>query len=183
MKRSRRRLQIEIRPEDERAVALLRKAYGLNESEAGHRLLQLFERLVDTVSRGGIWVTQPASTNDAVDALPELTRAVRPETSYEFLVAVPHEWRRQLLLKGRRITVGNLIAQMQANDLGDEDAAREYDLPLEAVREAIHYYRTHHDLVDAELAEERRRAEAAVAYPRQPSDVTDERNAASTRRV
>jgi len=52
-KLSRRRWQIEIRPEDEEAVDFLREAFGAkNESQAGRNLLGFWKRVVDA-SRAG----------------------------------------------------------------------------------------------------------------------------------
>jgi uncharacterized protein (DUF433 family) len=79
---------------------------------------------------------------------------------YEYLVVRPHPWRRQLYLKGRNLTVGQLVAKMNANKLTTEEAADDFDLPLPQVREALAYYETHRELVDQEFQEERRLLEA-----------------------
>ena len=42
-----------------------------------------------------------------------------------------------------------------SNDLGPEEAAEDFDLPLAQVEEALAYYDTHRDLVDTELREEK----------------------------
>lgn len=76
---------------------------------------------------------------------------------YRYLVARPHPWRRQLYLKGRNMTVGQVVATMQANALSPEEAAEDMDLPVAQVREALIYYDLHHDLVDLELREEANR--------------------------
>ena len=129
----------------------------------------LFDRLADLVTNGAILTALPAGDERAIDAAPELTAAFRPELRYRFLVRVPHRWRKQLMLKGRRITVGNLITAMHAEGLSAEDAAREYDLPLEAVREALDNYESDRELIESELAEERRRAEAVSVNPFAPA--------------
>ncbi|MBN1874748.1 MAG: hypothetical protein JXA33_11000 [Anaerolineae bacterium] len=71
---------------------------------------------------------------------------------YYYLVARP--WRRQLYLKGRNMTVGQVVATMQANALSPEEAAEDMDLPVAQVREALAYYDLHRDLVNLELREE-----------------------------
>jgi uncharacterized protein (DUF433 family) len=162
--RARHRLQIELRPNEERLVARLRAAYGENESEAGRRLLMLFDRLADVVAGGAVLTALPAGDERAVDAIPELTAAMRPEaTRYRHLVRVPHPWRKQLVIKGRRITVGNLVTQIRANGFDAEQAAREFDLPVAAVNEALENYERERALIESELAEERRLAELAAA--------------------
>ena len=37
------------------------------------------------------------------------------ESTWRFLVSRPHSWRRQLQIKGRNLTVGQLLATMRAN--------------------------------------------------------------------
>lgn len=75
---------------------------------------------------------------------------------HRYLVARPHPWRRQLYLKGRNMTVGQLVATIKANHLSPEEAAEDMDLPLEQVCEVLAYYDLHRDLVDMELREEAR---------------------------
>jgi uncharacterized protein (DUF433 family) len=156
----RRRWQVDLRPEDERALLQARRALGAEgESETGRALLSLFSRIAGAIESGTVVSFLPGDDPRAVDALPDLTRGLRPESAYRFLVAVPHPWRRQLSLKGRRITTGQLVAQMEANGLSVEEAAREFDLDPLAVAEAIEYVERNRTLIEAEAAEERRRAE------------------------
>jgi uncharacterized protein (DUF433 family) len=74
---------------------------------------------------------------------------------YEYLEARSHPWRRQLYLRGRNMTVGQLVATMNANRLSPEEAAEDMDLPLAQVQEALAYYEAHSDLVNSELREEK----------------------------
>jgi uncharacterized protein (DUF433 family) len=90
---------------------------------------------------------------------------------YEHLVARPHPWRRQLSLKGRNLTVGQLLATMHADHLTPEEAAEELDLPLGQVREALVYYQANRDLVDAELREDRAQL-AARGFSVEPPPVS-----------
>jgi len=104
--------------------------------------------------------------DDHPDAVPELTRQIRLEQAYEHLVARPHYWRKQLSSKGRRLTVGQLLAQMKANAWGIEEASREFDLPVLAVTEALDYGNRFADLIAAEAAEDARAAnELRAAAP------------------
>ncbi len=99
----------------------------------------------------------------------EPTNAVVPEQLYRFLVRKRHPWRRQLSLKGRRLTVGQLVAQMQSNQMDVPTAAEEFDLPREAVAEALDYAARNRELLVAEAFEERRRVESAVLRPGSPA--------------
>jgi uncharacterized protein (DUF433 family) len=73
---------------------------------------------------------------------------------YQYLVARPETGRRQLYLKGRTMTVGQLVYTMRANGLEAEAAAEDLELPLEQVQEALAYYETHRDLIESEAEEE-----------------------------
>jgi uncharacterized protein (DUF433 family) len=146
-------------------LAQARRAFGADgDSEAGRAPLGLFAKLAAAVEAGSVISFLPGDDSRAVDALPEVTRSLRPEARYRWLVAVPHRWRKQLTLKGRRITAGQLVLSMEANGDPVEAAAREFHLELEAVVEAVDYVSRNRALVDAEMAEERRRAEPHVTH-------------------
>jgi len=87
------------------------------------------------------------------DELMAKTQTDQP--GYEHLEARPHPWRRQIYLRGRNMTVGQLVATMNANKLSPEEAAEDMDLPLAQVQEALAYHETNRDLVNTELREER----------------------------
>lgn len=65
--------------------------------------------------------------------------ALRPERRYAYLVRRPHQWRRQLCFKGRRLTVGQFLGRKRTEKWTPEQAAAEFELPLEAAYEAIDY--------------------------------------------
>lgn len=159
-KTHRRRWQVELRPGDEEAVDLVREVFGAeNESQAGRELLGFWKRVVDAIRAGHIVTLHRADDPQAADAFPDVTRALRPDASYDFLVRVPHPWRRQLVFKGRRQTPAQLVADMRANGWDADRAAAEFDLDRHAVSEALHYVERHQSLISAEDAEERRRAD------------------------
>lgn len=111
---------------------------------------------------------------DEIDRLSHVVELMTPTFvlsdpgRYEHLVARPHSWRRQLSLKGRNMTVGQLVATMRASELSPEAAADDLDVPLAQIREALDYYRAHRDLVDSELREERSRLQEK-GYAIEPS--------------
>jgi uncharacterized protein (DUF433 family) len=92
----------------------------------------------------------PAPVSDA----DRLEQAVPP---WQHLVYRAHGWRKQLSLKGRKMTVGQLVMTMRANQMTPEDASVNFSLPLDAIREALNYASAHDSLIRAEAAEERRR--------------------------
>jgi len=58
------------------------------------------------------------------------------------------------------MTVWHLIGYMRTEGHSAETAADNYELPLEAVHEAMQYYAEHRDIVQADNAEEKRRLRA-----------------------
>jgi uncharacterized protein (DUF433 family) len=106
----------------------------------------------------GLKIAIVPTDDEHPDAVPDLTKLVRPELDYEYLVARPHSWRKQLSFKGRRLTVGQLLDAMDANNWGIETAAQEFDLPVAAVSEALDYGKRFTDVIAAEAAEDSRAA-------------------------
>jgi len=86
---------------------------------------------------------------EAVNSGKELPR-------WQYLIARPHRWRRQLCIKGRNMTVGQLVSTVRANKYTPEQASEELELPLAAIHEALEYYADHRGLIEIEASEERR---------------------------
>jgi hypothetical protein len=129
------------------------------EAETTRRVLDVFENVADQIL-DGYKLAVVSADNEHPDALPELTRALRPESSYVFLIQRPHRWRKQLSFKGRRLTVGQFLATMRIEGWTAERAAEEFDLPIEAALEAIAYGDEFRNLIDAETAEDARSAKS-----------------------
>ena len=93
----------------------------------------------------------------------ENTRMAQPQpehVAYEYLEARPHPWRKQLYLRGRNMTVGQLVATMNVEKMSPEEAADDFDMPLAQIYEALAYFEANRDLVVTELREDRSRLEA-----------------------
>ncbi len=83
----RRRWQIDLRPEDEATLLRARRALAAEgDSETGRALLGLFAKIAAAIEGGAVISFLPGDDPRAVDALPEVTRALRPETRYRWLV-------------------------------------------------------------------------------------------------
>jgi uncharacterized protein (DUF433 family) len=79
-------------------------------------------------------------------------------TMYQWLEPKPYKKHtRQLGIKGRNMTVWNLVAEVVVSDRTPEEVATDFRLPLEAVQEALSYYFADRDWIDAEVEEEGRR--------------------------
>jgi uncharacterized protein (DUF433 family) len=74
---------------------------------------------------------------------------------YGYLVIRPEKGREQPYLRGRNMTVGQLICTIRANNSTVKEAAEDFDLPIEQVLEAQAYYQTHSDLIASEMAQEK----------------------------
>ncbi len=74
---------------------------------------------------------------------------------WQFLVRRQHSWRKQLYVKGRNLTARQLVGAMNANQMNKEQAAANYHLPIEAVREALAYVVENSDLLRVEAEIER----------------------------
>lgn len=78
---------------------------------------------------------------------------------YLYLTSRPHPWRRQLFIKGRNMSVAQLVHRIRREGWQPEQAASEFSLPLEMVLEALHYFHHHQKLIELENLEEKRRLE------------------------
>ena len=78
---------------------------------------------------------------------------------YLYLTSRPHPWKKQLFVKGRNMTVSNLVRRLQKEGWSPDRAVEEYSLPMEAVLEMLHYFHHHQKLIEMEESEEKRRLE------------------------
>jgi uncharacterized protein (DUF433 family) len=78
-----------------------------------------------------------------------------PVPPWEHLVAREHPWRKQLFLKGRNMPVRQLVNSAKVNKLTHEQAAANYRLPVEAIREAFAYAAENAELLELEAAQEK----------------------------
>jgi hypothetical protein len=93
------------------------------------------------------------------EVLPRLRRleeAAAIPRRWHYLIERPSSWRKQLYLKGRNLTVGQLVSTVKANRLTPEQASENLELPVPAILEALLYYEENRALIQAEAAEERR---------------------------
>jgi len=84
---------------------------------------------------------------------------------YSYLVWRPHAWRKQLVFKGRRLAVGQFLGRMRAEQWTPEQAAAEFEIPVEAAYEALEYRERHATLIAAEDAEDAKAARNLIDAP------------------
>ena len=105
-----------------------------------------------------------------IQQLEERVSGMEEAARWRHLIRRPHSWRRQLSLRERHITVGQLVSTIRANNLTPEQASEDLELPLEAIQEALAYYAENRDLIAQEASEERRRL-AERGYALEPEDL------------
>src|SRR4051794_4517132 len=83
-------------------------------------------------------------------------------TTWQFLAPNPKSAYKQLFIKGRRIRARTLYgAYMNAEEpMTPEEIAADYDLPLEAVKEAIAYCQSNPPEIEADFQREEATMEA-----------------------
>ena len=91
-----------------------------------------------------------------------------PDEQYAYLEWRPSRWRKQLSIKGRKMTVGQFVSTMRVEGWDATEAARQFGLPVGAAVEAVAYYERHRDLITEE-AEAEKRWLTARGYLREPA--------------
>ena len=85
--------------------------------------------------------------------MPELEAAGSP--SWTYLVERPHSWKKQLFVKGRKLTAAQVWLDMQANQMTEAEATQNWELPVEAIAEIAEYCRRSAGLLQMEADEEK----------------------------
>lgn len=165
-----------------RRPAKVRVQVDLTSAEAA--LLRVLEKRLSVRSRADLlqqaygaflWITDEMLAGRRIVSLEvgEMTRLVRfkelalPAVApavfnhYRYLIPRPERGRGQLYLKGRNMSVGQLVYDMRANHQTAQHAAEDRALPLDQVLEALAYYESHREVVDSEMAEEKQHLLAA----------------------
>ncbi|MBE9096897.1 hypothetical protein [Tychonema sp. LEGE 07203] len=102
------------------------------------------------------------SVTDRLDLLSAIVQSLQttPEIeNWQYLIARPHAWRKQLYIKGRKLLASTIWRDMTANQMSPEQAAENWDLPLSAIYEVIDYCENNQELLKLEAEEERYRLE------------------------
>jgi len=76
---------------------------------------------------------------------------------WKYLVEIPHLWKKQLYIKGKKLPAANVWIDMLVNKMTRKEAAHNWDLPLDAIDEVVSYCQGNKQLLEMEAAEEKRR--------------------------
>lgn len=123
------------------------------------RAAQLATVLVREVRNGNQLFVGRDSMHTTRLLIPDLEVATPPQWSW--LVSRPHPWRKQLWVKGRKLLASTVWIEAIANNLDESEAADNWDLPLEAIKEIYEYCDANRKLIQAEADEERQRMTTA----------------------
>jgi hypothetical protein len=153
MARQTKRANFEITPDQEARLTALKEvlqASSLKDAvlRTSAVMLVIARELADGKH---LYVGERSDTAERL-ILPELESV---ERGWRWLVARPHPWRRKLWVKGRKILAAQVWLDMNRNQLTKNQAARDWDLPLEAVEEIVRYCEENAALIALEADEER----------------------------
>ena len=82
--------------------------------------------------------------------VPEEAPRELPVSGWNHLVLRRHPWKRQLFIRGRNVTVRQLVGNVGVNGSGEEEAAKDLDCSTDAIREALRYADANKELLAAE---------------------------------
>ncbi len=78
------------------------------------------------------------------------------KTQWQYLKRRPQSRWKQLYIKDRKLKAHTVWSDMIVNQWSEEETAYNWDLPIEAVREAIEYCKANLELLKKEATEEQR---------------------------
>lgn len=76
-------------------------------------------------------------------------------TQWQYLEKRSDSWRKQLFFRGKKLTAFSVYSDMMVNKDTIEETAEGWELPIEAVKEAIEYCQNNQQLIQQEAEEER----------------------------
>ncbi len=149
------RQNFNVTPEQEADINWLRDA--LDAPSAKDAILwavRVLVTLAQETKRGRrVYLADDAGETERL-LIPELERLRAGD--WEYLVSRPHPWRRGLYVKGRRLPAFAVWSDMLTNGMSPEEAAENWDLPVDAINEIVRYCEANRALLAMEADEERR---------------------------
>jgi len=124
-------------------------------SDAVTTALETFQWVVDARTRGKRVIATDSGSLPPTYEEPVIAGLEGLGQDWTWLVRRDHPWRRQLWVKGRNLTAGDLVRTASIEGWPPEETARQFDVPLEAVIEALRYAEVARELIAAEEAENR----------------------------
>ncbi|HLK60525.1 MAG TPA: hypothetical protein VKU00_28445 [Chthonomonadaceae bacterium] len=148
------RQNFNVTPEEEAELNRLRETLAApNIKEALLRATRVLLTLTQEIQEGRRLYSADRNGKETRLLLPDIEYTQGQVWTY--LTSRPHSWKRQLYVKGRRLTAANVWYDMLANRMTLQEAAENWELPLEAIEEIVRYCETHRDLIAMEADEEK----------------------------
>ena len=142
------RQNFNVTPQEDAELQHLRETLGAASiKDALLRATRMVLTLSQEVQEGKRIYTSDKGGNQTRLLLPEIESS---SAGWKYLTPRPHSWKRQLFVKGRRLTAANVWMDMHANQRNVEETAENWDLPAEAVEEIIRYCETERALIAME---------------------------------
>ena len=96
------------------------------------------------------------SMGDRLDLIATLIQSLQSQVEIEdwqYLAKRNHPWRKQLYIKGRKLLASTVWQDAITNEMSREEAAHNWDLPIDAIDEVFRYCESHQDLLKLEADE------------------------------
>lgn len=96
--------------------------------------------------------------NERLELINIIVRSLKQDSrceSWSYLEPRVESWRKQLYIKDRKLPASVVWSSMLTESMTPEETADNWDLPIEAVHEAIRYCETHKELLTQEAEAER----------------------------
>lgn len=149
------RQNFNITPEEEAELLQLRETLAAPSiKDAILRAARVLLTLTQEVQEGKRIYSADRSGRETRLLLPDIEFA-RP-TEWNYLTPRPYSWKRQLYVKGRRLTAANVWYDMLANRMTPEEASENWELSLDAIAEIVRYCEANRELIGMEADEEKR---------------------------
>lgn len=148
------RQNFNVTPQEEAELTQLRETLGAaSVKDVLLRATRVLLTLAQEVQEGKRIYSADRNGQETRLLLPDLEVTSAP---WKYLTARPHSWKRQLFIKGRRMTAANVWYDMQANERSLAETAENWALPEDAVEEIRRYCEANRDLIGMEADEEKR---------------------------
>ena len=130
-------------PDDQARLDYLRE-----QNESGDITEAEHQELLDFVSR--------VENEDAqrVAAILQLAQNQVEIDDWQYLAKRNHPWRKQLYVKGQKLLASTIWQDMIANEMSVEEAADNWNLPLDAIDEVVRFCESYRDLLKLEAEKE-----------------------------
>ncbi len=149
------RQNFNVTPEEEDQLQRLRETLGAaSVKDAVLRATRILLTLAQEIEEGKRIYTADSTGIKTRLLLPDMEAPAKEQ--WKYLAPRPQSWKRQLFVKGKRLTAANVWSDMLANSWSIEETAYNWDLTTDAVNEIIVYCELEQELIGMEADAEKR---------------------------